>query len=299
MMNNTTGTLLDNITTQIIPNRVYIGSAILHLIVSVASGLGNPLVIIAVIKFRNLRSTAHVFVVMLAGFDFGIGLVGFLRQYAVLSNVYNGASDSVNTLCKVIAIFGILLRTGDMLSIMFMAIDRFIYITYPLRYPSVVTYNRVAIAVGFTMLYCPISSLITILLNDNSTDGAGCNVTNMMNSEFTIFFMIPEATLISLALIMFYAQIVHLACRKVRQTASTAPNSVQTTATDQLSAKLKITRVISLVIGVYIFTNVASAIMYVAVPKLETTKTVILQSLGEWIWKVCNCLCLNYCQHTH
>ena len=185
-MNNTRNILQDDITPKNIPDVMFIGNAVVQLMASVLSTFGNSLVLISVIQLTYLRSTAHVFVVMLACFDLGMGLFGFVSKYVFLSSVFYSAIKSTSILCKILDIIQSSMRTGDLMSAMFLAVDRLIFITYSLRYPDFMTYKTAAIAIGFTILCCPISSIVTISTNKKSKEGIGCDVPKMMDSDVAL-----------------------------------------------------------------------------------------------------------------
>ena len=216
-LNNSTisDIMLNNSTAEMVPTEVYIVNSLFQLLPSLASGFGNPLVIISIIKFRYLRGTANVFVVMLACFDFTIGLLGIVEIYALLETLYNSGTKFSFFHCEILGIVLVFLRTGNLICIMFMAIDRFIYITYPLRYLDIVTYKRVAIAVGFGIAYSPISSLFTILTNDKSTEKKICIIPETVESDYQIYFMVPEIIAVSVVLTVFYGQILRLALKNI------------------------------------------------------------------------------------
>ena len=151
------------------PDAVYISNAVLTLMASLVCGFGNILVIISIAKFTYLRSTTNVFVVLLACFDLFLGLIAIFEQYILLKGVFYGQTSKI--LCKVLAVVTFTAGKGDMLSVMFMAVDRYIYIRYPLKYSDIVTYKRVTIAVCFTITYMPISKNSNSYIQQRSGKG--------------------------------------------------------------------------------------------------------------------------------
>ena len=213
---NTTTPKFQNDTELVVDRKVYIVSALFHLAASVASIFGNLLVIISAIKFRYLRETAHALVVLLACFDLGVGVTGLVEQCMLLLNVYKGDMDGMRIFCLVLGLTMNGIVNGDLLSVMFMAIDRFMYITYPLRYTDIVTRNRMTFIVVFTIFYSPVTSIISALMSEPIRGQIVCNL-NQIGSDFANYLFIVEGVIIDLVLITFYGQVAHLACKKAHQ----------------------------------------------------------------------------------
>ena len=299
MDNITITTGFQNSTGFVTDNNVYVVSAIFHLAASVASIFGNLLVIISVIKFRYLRETAHTLVTLLACFDLGIGVTGLVEQCIILLTVYKGDMNGLRIFCLITVVILSGLSTGDLLSVMFITIDRFIYITYPLRYTDLVTRIKVTFAVIFTVLYSLITSIILVLTTESIQGHIVCNLTQII-SQFHISLFYVEGTVFALVLIIFYGKVAHLACKKVRQVYtentqnSTSAHSGQQENTQNrisgenksLQQQLKVTRLISLIIGVFFATNMCLVVTFIFFTDAEPTSVIVIQLAAEWIWKV-------------
>ena len=180
MDDNTTTSKSPNDTELLIDNNVYVVSAFFHLIASAACIFGNLLVIISVIKFRCLRETAHTLVVLLACFDLAIGVTGLAEQCMLLLNVHKGEMDGMRTFCLILGIIMNGMGNGDLFSVVFMAIDRFIYITYPLRYKDLVTPDKMTVIVVFTVLYSPVTSITSALTSEPIEGQIICNLNQIV-----------------------------------------------------------------------------------------------------------------------
>ena len=283
---NTTTPKSQNDTELAVDRNVYIVSVFFHLAASVASIFGNLLVIISVIKFRYLRETTHTLVTLLACFDLGIGVTGLVQQCIILLNVYKGDGlDGLRIFCLITIVMLTALSTGNLLSTMFMAIDRFIYISYPLRYTDIVTRNRMTFIVVFAIIYSPVTSIISAINSEPIEGQTVCNL-NQIGSDFANYLFVVEGVIVDLVFITFYVKVAHLACKKARQVHQENTHNSTSAASNVLHPQLKITRVLSLVIGVYFVTNICSGLLYILFNDTVSTTAIIIQLVAEWIWKV-------------
>ena len=285
MDDNTTISKSQNDTELLVDNNVYVISAFFHFIASVASILGNVLVITSVIKFRSLRETAHTLVVLLACFDLVIGVTGLVEQCMLLLNVYKGKLDGMRTFCLILGVIMNGMSNGDLLSVVFMAIDRFIYITYPLRYKVIVTPYKMTLIVVFIVFYSPVTSVISALMSEPIEGQIVCNL-NQIGSEFSNYLFMVEGVVLDLVFTLFYGQVAYLACRKARQVHQENTHNSTLAENSVLQPQSKVTRVLSLVIGVYFVTTVCYGVVYILFSDTVSSAAVIMQLSAEWIWKV-------------
>ena len=285
---------MDNITVRMgfqnntgfaIDSNIYIVNAVFHFTTSIAGIFGNLLVIISVIKFRYLRETAHALVVLLACFDLAFGVTGLVEQCALLLNVYKGEMEGMSTFCLLLAVILSSLGTGNLLCVMFIAVDRFIYITYPLRYPSIVTKNKMLCVIVFTTLYFPVTSVISALMTESVKGPIVCNLSQII-SRFTGYPLVVEGAVASLVFTIFYGQIAHLACKKARQIQQENTQNNIPGENNTLQQKLKGSRVLSLIIGVYISTNMCLVASFAVFNDTESTTAIIIHIAAGLIWKV-------------
>lgn len=107
--------------------------------------LGNMLVILSVLFHHHWRSVTHYFIVNLAAAD-------LLLSSAVMP--FSAASEALGrwvfgrTFCSVWAALDVLCCTASILSLCVISIDRYLAVSYPLRYPSMATGRRCMAAVA-------------------------------------------------------------------------------------------------------------------------------------------------------
>ncbi|XP_017280978.1 alpha-1A adrenergic receptor [Kryptolebias marmoratus] len=116
------------------------------LVVFVVFGvLGNILVILSVLFHRQWRSVTHYFIANLAAAD-------LLLSSAVLP--FSATSEALGrwvfgrSFCNVWAALDVLCCTASILSLCVISIDRYLAVSYPLRYPAIATGRRGLTAVA-------------------------------------------------------------------------------------------------------------------------------------------------------
>uniref|UniRef100_A0A673C991 Alpha-1A adrenergic receptor n=1 Tax=Sphaeramia orbicularis TaxID=375764 RepID=A0A673C991_9TELE len=107
--------------------------------------LGNILVILSVLFHHHWRSVTHYFIVNLAAAD-------LLLSCAVMP--FSAASEALGrwefgrSFCSVWAALDVLCCTASILSLCVISIDRYLAVSYPLRYPAIATGRRGLAAVA-------------------------------------------------------------------------------------------------------------------------------------------------------
>ncbi|KAI4873706.1 hypothetical protein NFI96_009701 [Prochilodus magdalenae] len=105
--------------------------------------LGNILVILSVACHRNLRTVTHYFIVNLAVADLLLSstVLPFSAVFEMLGRWVFG-----RTFCDVWAAMDVLCCTASIMSLCVISVDRYIGVSYPLRYPAIVTERRALLA---------------------------------------------------------------------------------------------------------------------------------------------------------
>ncbi|KAG7480681.1 hypothetical protein MATL_G00058790 [Megalops atlanticus] len=117
--------------------------------------LGNILVILSVACHRHLRTVTHFFIVNLAVADLLLSstVLPFSAIFEILGRWVFG-----RPFCNVWAAMDVLCCTASIMSLCVISVDRYIGVSYPLRYPAIVTERRGLLAlVGLWALSITIS----------------------------------------------------------------------------------------------------------------------------------------------
>ncbi|XP_072289800.1 adrenoceptor alpha 1Aa [Eucyclogobius newberryi] len=118
--------------------------------------VGNILVILSVVCYRNLRTVTHYFIVNLAVADLLISAT-VLPFSAILEILDRWVFGRV--FCNIWAAVDVLCCTASIMSLCVISVDRYIGVSYPLRYPAMMTKRRALLAV---LLLWVLSVIISI-----------------------------------------------------------------------------------------------------------------------------------------
>ncbi|XP_074494432.1 alpha-1A adrenergic receptor [Sebastes fasciatus] len=118
--------------------------------------VGNILVILSVVCHRHLRTVTHYFIVNLAVADLLLSstVLPFSAIFEIVDRWVFGRA-----FCNVWAAVDVLCCTASIMSLCVISVDRYIGVSYPLRYPTIMTKHRALLAV---MLLWVLSIVISI-----------------------------------------------------------------------------------------------------------------------------------------
>ncbi|XP_030638783.1 alpha-1A adrenergic receptor isoform X1 [Chanos chanos] len=117
--------------------------------------LGNILVILSVVCHRHLRTVTHYFIVNLAVADLLLSstVLPFSAVFEILGRWVFG-----RPFCDVWAAMDVLCCTASIMSLCVISVDRYVGVSYPLRYPAIMTERRALLALfGIWVLSVTIS----------------------------------------------------------------------------------------------------------------------------------------------
>ncbi|XP_059925727.1 adenosine receptor A1-like [Gadus macrocephalus] len=187
--------------------------------IALASVLGNVLVVAAVVVNRSLRDTTFCFIASLAVADIAVGAL--VIPLAVVISL--GLETQFYT-CLLLSCLLLVITQGSILSLLAIAVDRFLRVKIPTRYCVVVTPGRARVAVGLCWLLSFISGLVPMLgwhvrpdprLHGNASGDApiACRFTSVVSMHFMVYFNFLGCVVVPLVVMTaLYGEIFRVIC---------------------------------------------------------------------------------------
>ena len=162
--------------------------------------LGNVGVILYNIFMNHTKTPTTYFVMNLAVSDTIVCCAFFPTWILKSSQILDGEEmGSANTTCKIsVAISGtsVALSLANLLAI---TIDRFIFISRPLKYPVIMTWERTYFMLLIVWVLCSINAVVLFLQDQDAADVIYCRTNSQTVLAIDLFtFYIPLMTLIYL-----------------------------------------------------------------------------------------------------
>ena len=177
---------------------------------------------------------------------------------------------------KLISVTGVF---GDLVGIFGIALERFIYITFPLQYETLLTRGRVVamLVMSWTTAVC-FSVLGVVFSNVEIRRGETCEVRNVYSQTQTTIGFIPCVVAVLIIVAVLYVrigQIAYRASRDINRVGTLGGESTNQNGAynqnNQSKLQMRITSVLSLVIGVFVVTYIPSMIVLSLAARLPTS----------------------------
>ncbi|XP_022102732.1 adenosine receptor A2a-like [Acanthaster planci] len=245
---------------------------------------GNTLLIYLVIVKKELRESLNYFVLSLAAVDLLTALMIMpLQSYHSAVDLYTDGA-----LCVCINILAVMAAMTSLLSLVCVTVDRYLAISRPLRYVTLVTSRRALCVLAFLWFYSVGLGLLILIPDEvnveppvgTSNSTSSCNIATLIGLPYGYFLMCNFFIPIP-AMFIMYAHIFFIARRHVRAIHDVRRVSCVDPAVPQPSLvrqNVRIAAVLS-IITIYFLVSWTSTIVILAVirhlPAYEFELTIV------------------------
>ncbi|XP_077053926.1 adenosine receptor A1 [Siphateles boraxobius] len=195
--------------------------------IALASVLGNVLVVLVVCMNQGLRDPTFCFIVSLALADIAVGVL--VIPLAVVISL--GLTTQFYT-CLFISCLLVIITQSSILSLLAIAIDRFLRVKIPTRYNIIVTQRRAWVSVGLCWLISFVTGLVPMAgwhrtpPGNVSSTPIQCQFTNVMCMDYMVYFNFFVWVVVPLTIMIgLYAEIFRLIKRQLNRRAEATCDS--------------------------------------------------------------------------
>uniref|UniRef100_A0A3P8Z7F4 G-protein coupled receptors family 1 profile domain-containing protein n=1 Tax=Esox lucius TaxID=8010 RepID=A0A3P8Z7F4_ESOLU len=220
--------------------------------IALASVLGNVLVVLVVCVNRALRDTTFCFIVSLAVADIAVGAL--VIPLAIVVSL--GLKTQFYT-CLFLSCLLLIITQGSILSLMAIAIDRYLRVKIPTKYSIIVTQRRAWVAVFLCWLLSTLTGLVPMLgwhndhlignLSITSDDVIVCKFTTVMRMDYMVYFNFFGWVVVPLIImITLYSQIFRVIRKQLNMRAEATCDTSK-----YLHKELKLAKSLALVVFLF------------------------------------------------
>ncbi|KAM7005632.1 adenosine receptor A1-like [Tautogolabrus adspersus] len=188
--------------------------------IALASVLGNVLVVLVVCVNRDLRNTTFCFIVSLAVADIAVGVL--VIPLAIIISL--GFNTQFYT-CLFLSCLLLIITQSSILSLLAIAIDRYLRVKIPIRYSTIVTERRAYAAVCLCWILSFLTGLVPMIGWNNhdvhrNSSNIICNFTTVMSMDYMVYFNFFGLVVVPLSImIALYAEIFRVIRRQLNRRA--------------------------------------------------------------------------------
>ena len=243
------------------------------------SVFGNCLVVTSVAKFEWLKTATNYFVAMLAFYDFCNGFPIFTVQLIMsgINQVNDNITNGYITSCRALAFLGAFSGFGNLMCIIIVTIDRYLFINWPLRYHGIVTTSK-ALVVAAVSFVCVL--IVSVMAIYKQSVKKPCTTFQMYNPYVVNYVGLPTSVLAVILILILYGKIAWLTWKNRKS----HPNEMA--GSDKSGSQNKVTKIISLVIGVFLMTYLVYFAAFLGTNSVKVKYVRWIQIVAIWIWRV-------------
>ena len=241
--------------------------------------VGNGLTVAIVTKSATMKLPSYVLIASLATFDFLVGLVPWLQLVLLLSE----KTLYWNHLCMVVMLMEAYTSGLDVVCIIFIAIERFIFVTKFNIYNKYIMRNRVKrFMVGLSVILL-ILGVVYLIMRKIETRYGICYWQLMTDKKLTKFFLAPWFVINTVLLFLLYVKIISFVWKRRQVVVRTISHAPGHGHPDNYKLQKKTTRMMAIVLGIYLITDMPLGLYILIMPEDISPWQLILLDTGTLI----------------
>ena len=246
---------------------------------SVLGIIGNGLTIVAVAKFHSLESSTNYLVASLAVADL---IQALLTPGVILHHVLVNQPSFV-PICLVEKTFSAVGIRGNFINTLWIAIDRFLYIAYPLRYPLWLTKTKTFTLIGLTWCYLLIETPLLAYYQNVIEAGSICKISLIVTRVVYNRYIVPQCFVCIFVTLSCYIAIGTIAHKQsVAIAASRQP--FETLESSVLKRQKKIAKMMFTVLTSYLISYIPAYAMSIIIQKSTTPFSLGMEKVTSLIY---------------
>ena len=271
--------LPSNITQVTLPAAFLITAYTVRVIWSILAIAGNSLTIIAVTKFSSLHSSTNYLLVSLAVGDL---ITGLQTPVMITHNVLSDHPSFV-PMCLIEKTFSAISIRANYFNILWISIDRFLYIAYPLRYPLWQTNTKTFILIALTWGYLTIDTPLVMYFGNILKPGGLCKVAVIINGAIYNYYWNLQMVVCLVVTIICYILIAKIA-HKHSIAIGAQHQPFETLEASIHHRQKKIAKMMFTVLATYLLSYIPQILVAAILQNNRTFTTVIIERVTTLIY---------------
>ena len=182
------------------------GFLLARCVLSILIIVGSCVTIAAVCKYKRLRKSPNFVILSLTVAD----LIGALLNPGVLALHYLRPYQIWRTVCLVEETLDLIASAGSVLSIVLIALDRYIHVVNYLNYQYIVTKKRLSLALFCIWFYiCLAAAFVTTFGSELQDHHERCSWTLFTMKNVYYYVIIPHVAIASIFMVSLYCRIAY------------------------------------------------------------------------------------------
>ena len=207
---------------------------------------GNSLTLAAIWKFENLRNPTNNLIASLAVADVLGGCVSF---FLLTTHLLKGSRIWI-PICTIGETFNLVATNGNILTIFWITIDRYLYIVHPFTHSKWATEHNSLVVITFSWVWVILIDVIPMLTASKLKQGYPCRFAAMLPPKIFIGLHLSQVMIVTPVVIALYIRIAYTAWTLRHTITPVTPNDQEEASSARQG--WKITKMIGMVLGIFL-----------------------------------------------